>query len=361
MLPYRRPIRRRSPRPLGSTGRFRSAFTLVELLVVIAIIGILIALLLPAVQAAREAARRTTCLNNLRQLGLALHNYQTAMGVFPPSYCFSVPVGSGGDGGTWSAQARILPYLEQGAIYGAIDFSLGYDGQTLPSGELITTTRVGSLMCPNEIHDQVRLDGPSPTDYPLNYAVNVGEWFIYDPVENRGGAGAFYPNARLGPQHMPDGLSNTLAMAEVRSYTPAFRDSGAGTDTLPTLPSEICALGGQAKMGPTLMENTGHTEWYDGRSYHAGFTSLFTPNRSVACTVSGAVYDVDWVSMRERKSATQKTYAALTARSYHPGLVHCLLLDGSCRAMSDTVQQAVWRALSTRAGGETLGVDAVAP
>ena len=99
----------------------RRAFTLIELLVVIAMIAILIALLLPAVQQAREAARRTQCKNNLKQIGLALHNYLDTHSVFPPSYCVGATTG-----GTWSIHARILPFMDQASAFASADLSLGY-------------------------------------------------------------------------------------------------------------------------------------------------------------------------------------------------------------------------------------------
>lgn len=352
----------------------RRGFTLVELLVVIAIIGILIALLLPAVQAAREAARRSACMNNLRQLGLAMHNYQTTLRVFPPSYCLTFPIdpASGDTGGNWSAQARILAYLEQDNIYRSIDFSRAYDGQKLPDGREITTLKVPVLVCPDEINDFARKDGgPAITDYGLNYAVNEGTWFVYDSANNKGGDGVFHPNSTMKPAWITDGLSNTLGMAEVKMYTPYYRESSNATDNPPANVADVCTGGaaGAAKMDAVNIHNNGgHTEWYDGKAYQAGFTTVFTPNTKVLCVKSGVTFDVDWTTHREGKVATAaaqsnpalRICAAITSRSYHSGnLVNCMIMDGSARSITGDIDQAIWRALSTRAGAEVTG-DALA-
>lgn len=331
----------------------RPAFTLVELLVVIAIIGILIGLLLPAVQAARAAGRRSMCANNLKQLGLAIHNYELAIGAYPPSYCIARGV-QGDAAGNGSAQARILPYLEQRGVYDQINFLLPYDDWKLGDGKKIATLRLPVLLCPDEQNDTVHTDDGEPDTYPLNYGVNMGVWFVFDPATHRGGEGAFYPNSRLTPANFIDGLSNTLCMAEVKAYTPYFRNAAKATPGMPVAPSEICSLGGEAELGPDLQENPGHAEWPDGRGHQTGFTTMFTPNTSVNCAHGGTTYDVDWTNQQEGKSLTAPTHAAITARSYHTGLVNVLLMDGSVRSINDNVSLRTWRALSTREQGEVV-------
>src|SRR5687767_8606169 len=146
------PVRYRH-RPLISASR--QAFTLVELLVVIAIIGVLVALLLPAIQAAREAARRNQCLNNLKQIDLATHQYHDTHGELPPSFI----MGSAGKD-SWSIQARLLPYLEQGNIYRGINFKLTYkDATQTINGTQITALKVPVYRCPSEISEDLRIDG----------------------------------------------------------------------------------------------------------------------------------------------------------------------------------------------------------
>ena len=236
----------------------RNAFTLVELLVVIAIIGILVGLLLPAVQAAREAARRMSCQNNLKQIGLAVHNYESATKRLPAAW--SKPAVSG-DG--WSAQARILPYIEAISLASAVNFADGYGAATIRvDGEAIpgSSYRVPTYLCPSEINDTVRLDDAGPRHYPISYGYNAGVWFTYDANDNTVGQGMFTASKFLRFRDCLDGLANTLAFAEVKGWTPYYRDAGvAGNVPMPTVESDICDLGGSFKT------ETGHTEWVDGR------------------------------------------------------------------------------------------------
>ncbi len=319
-----------------STLRTRG-FTLIELLVVIAIIAILIALLLPAVQAAREAARRTQCKNNLKQLGLALHNYHDSYSVFPPGGTYKAatvqPAG-------WSVQARLLPYLEQANLTNLIDFSRGYSVQPT-----VTPIRVATLMCPSEINDKPYVDG-AITYWPLNYAANYGDWFIWNPANGQFGTGAFGPNAKTGMRDFTDGTSNTMAMAEVKAFQYYLRDIGSvGNLPIPSDPAAVSGLGGTLK-------NSGHAEWVDSRGNQSGFTTTFVPNTKVPHNDGGTIRDIDWINVREGNSATDSTFGVLTARSFHIGIVQGLLMDGSVRGFSDNIDRGLWRGLGTRGGGE---------
>lgn len=331
-------------------------FTLVELLVVIAIIGILIALLLPAVQAAREAARRSSCANNLRQIGVALHNYEAAVKVYPPSFCIVPGTTLTGNNGSWSIHGRLLPYLEQGQRYDLVKLDQAWDTQ-LASG--VPQLRLPVYLCPSEINDRVRVDAAGkPFVYPHTYGFNFGSWLIYDPLTYKTGDGPFFVNAKIRPAHITDGLSHTLATAEVKSFTPYFRNTPA--DPGPTPPDQTTALtgwasGAQFKLGKKPNDNTGHTEWCDGRVHHSGFTTVFTPNVKVFYQhTDGVKYDVDFNSRQEGQSLTQVSYAAVTARSFHAGGVNALLMDGSGRFVADAIDRRVWQALGTRAGQEPL-------
>jgi len=336
-------------------GRERQrGFTLVELLVVIAIIGILIALLLPAVQAAREAARRSSCMNNLKQIGLGLHNYLSSNRSFPPSFCIRRGTVLSGNNGSWSIHGRLLPYLEQASAYDQVQLHISWSDQ-LATG--VPQLRIPTYVCPSDPNDTVRTKDGAPYVYPQTYGFNFGTWFVYDPSTGRGGDGAFYVNSKTRPADMRDGLSNTLAAAEVKAFTSYFRNTSDPGPAVPSAPAQIAGLasGGQFKLGPTTNSNTGHTEWCDGRVHHSGITTVFTPNTFVEYVHSdGNTYDVDYNSLQEGKSATQRTYAAVTSRSYHPGVVSTCLMDGSCRSVSETIDLTIWRALGTRGNGEVI-------
>jgi len=329
-------------------------FSLVELLVVITIIGVLIALLLPAVQAAREAARRMQCQNNLKQIGLALHNYAGAVGVLPPSFCIQPGTTLTGNNGSWSIHGRLLPYLEQGNAYDQVRLDIAWDAQ-LATG--VPTMKMPMYLCPSEVNDQVRVKNGAPYTYPQNYGFNFGTWLVWDPATGQGGDGVFHVNSRLTMAAISDGTSNTLAAAEVHAFTSYFRNTADPGPLVPPSPASLAALasGASFKLGPATNDNTGHTEWADGRVHHSGVTTVFTPNTTVAYQhTDGREYDVDYNSQQEGRSATQRTYAAVTARSYHPGIVNVLLMDGSARPLGDGVEPPVWRSLGTRAGGEVI-------
>ena len=316
----------------------RRGFTLIELLVVIAIIAILMALLLPAVQQAREAARRTQCKNNLKQIGLALHNYHDTFTVFPPGGTYRVNVTQSAG---WSVQARLLPFLDQANLQNLIDFSQPYSTQPA-----VISTRLGVLLCPSETNDRAYPDG-SLTYWPCNYAANYGVWFLWNPTNNQLGTGAFGPNSSTGTRDFADGTSNSVAMSEVKAWQYYLRDVG-GTPTMPSSPSAVSSLGGTLK-------NSGHNEWVDSRANQTAFTTTFVPNSKCPHNDAGTIRDIDFVSSREGISATAETFAVMTSRSHHTGIVNSLLMDGAVRSISENIDINVWRALGTRAGGEVVG------
>ncbi len=331
----------------------RSAFTLVELLVVITIIGILVALLLPAVQAAREAARRMQCKNNLKQMGLAVLNYESTYGRIPASVVLDLSVTQTGNNGSWGVHGRILQYLEQGNLYENVDINLAWDYQAAIDGIGVPAYQCPSDPGTREIRDpgrgKVRL-------VPTSYGFNLGTWFVFDPSRGHGGDGAFFPNSHLSLAAFLDGTSHTLLAAEVKAWQPYMRNGGPPNTAIP---NDAAAAAAVAATG-VQFKSTGHTEWPDGRVHHSGFTATLTPNTVVPLTINGKLLDVDYNSWQEGKngSAGAPTYAIVTSRSYHASSVNAVLVDGSVQSIQETIALRVWRALATRRGSERIVDDA---
>ena len=325
-------------------------FTLVELLVVIAIIGVLIGLLLPAVQAVREASRRMSCSNHIRQLGLALHNYHDAFKRFPASTVVNLDVQSTGNNGAWGVHGRILNFLEQVPLAEKVDLSQPWDNQPAIDGVPIEV-----FGCPSDPGSgEMRVTGNGrPNLFPTNYGFNFGTWFVFDPQTRQGGDGMFYPNSFLKFRDVLDGTSSTLLASEVVAWTRYTRNGGPASTDIPEDPETVSTLA----LSGTQYKITGHTEWPDGRVHHTGFTTTLTPNTYVPfIDPSGNEVDLDYNSWQEGRngSAGLPTYAAITSRSRHPGLVQSLMVDGSVQSVTESVDRTVWRAWGTRRGREVV-------
>jgi prepilin-type N-terminal cleavage/methylation domain-containing protein len=340
----------------------RRAFTLIELLVVIAIIGVLIALLLPAVQQAREAARRIKCTNMLKQIGLALHNYENTIGALPPCYleCFTpAALAANPDSpksfykSEWSVTARIAPYLEMGATFNCINFDYTYDdARNLTVSQIV----VGVLNCPSDPGPLSTPDGKGGNEGTISYGCVEGDWFVWYAVgpQNRS---AFSPNYSRAYSQFTDGLSNTMVYSETMVMHAQLRSCSSNGGMTPYSfpdPAQSPALIKSMAPPACSVKVNGHQKWANGKVFSNGVTTALTPNTKVLIPGDPTPYDL--VTHDENQGGP--TMAALTADSFHPGGVTVLCGDGSVKFIKDSINGMAWRALGTIAGGEVISADA---
>ncbi len=376
----------------------RSGFTLIELLVVIAIIGVLIALLLPAVQSAREAARRAQCTNNLKQIGLALHNYHSTHNAFPPGRMTPDRLLSGVQGtnytnynpfntlsnpdsswtGFFSVHCHILNYMEQVNAYAALNFELPNKSAIMSGGGLVGSSHnftafalaQSTFLCPSDSNSSST--GIAENNYRYNFGGSTpyagaqaaaAQTTIINPYL---GNGAFTIARAHNISAFRDGMSNTVVFAE--------RTKGSARDLSvePPAPSDVVTWQNRSQtftveqlfndcnqpaarrvdrfsfnsMGRFLdgsdFANGWPFAWYSATMYN----HVAPPNwKGVDCGNWSAIAD------------TPGEHAIISARSEHPGGVNVLLGDGAVKFVKDTVNADTWRALGTKSGGEAVSAD----
>lgn len=382
-----------SPKP-----RTRRAFTLIELLVVIAIIGVLIALLLPAVQSAREAARRAQCTNNLKQIGLGLANYESSFGAFPPGRMSPDRIGTNGlpvttqytsysnaaAAGNWtgniSVHCHILNYMEQSAAYAAMNFSVASPTQLTTGGGTVVTSpnytayaiAFNVFICPSD-GNTGRIVGEN------NYRYNFGGSTTHAGAPNWSnnadrsapGNGAFTYGPALKVSDFKDGLSNTVMFSE--------RTKGSGQDlrTVPPTKSDVITSPQRQTSTVTLADQERHFQVCgsyrpvpDTNGFHFNAAGRFLdgsdfvngwPHANYSGTMYNHVAPPNWkgqdCGMASAITDVPGEHAIIAPRSEHPGGVNALFGDGSVRYLKDTINLETWRALGTRRNGEVISAD----
>ena len=328
------------PSPCARASRLRG-FTLIELLVVMAIISILMALLLPAVQQAREAARRTRCRNNMRQLTLALLNYESTHQVLPP--------GSLGFPMVWSPQSKLLPYAEQANLEEMLNYDVpplnafnfgAYDANEVNQNEEASQRGVDWLVCPSD-RDRV----PGSLYGGISYAACAGSG-VNGPTSSDDGSisnadGLIFALSKIGFRDVRDGSSHTIVFSEqlLGDGENTIPDDGeyryrvielpVGTQTTPA----SCDVGS----APAWSGQRG-AKWINGHLADAMYNHWYTPNHPLPDCHNGF-----------------HNFAMTSARSAHTGGVFVALLDGSVHFMGEGVTTDIWRALATRDGNEIVG------
>jgi prepilin-type N-terminal cleavage/methylation domain-containing protein/prepilin-type processing-associated H-X9-DG protein len=343
----------------------KRGFTLIELLVVIAIIAVLIALLLPAVQAAREAARRIQCVNNLKQLGLAIHNYESTNGVLPPQQALQFnAAGAVMWKSQWGVTSRMTPYLELGPIFNSINYALK---TTAAESSTVASLSLKVLICPSEVRSEpfssTSTAGVTTTFGISDFGWCEGDWYVFGgpgAVRNRS---AFGPNSSRSFASFTDGLSNSILGTEVKAYTQVYHDCGnvpppavANPAINPDPQTVLATIAASPSSACRIVAGTpggGHTHWVNGNTFYDGMTTALPPNTIAPAGPSRL--DTDLVTEDEDDGGP--TYSAVTARSYHPGGVNALFGDGGVRYVKNSIDWRTWRALGSIGSGEVVSAD----
>jgi len=375
-----------------------SGFTLIELLVVIAIIAVLIALLLPAVQSAREAARRIQCVNNLKQIGLAMHNYHTSMGVFPMGSSIAPQNNSPGLAqsiwSAWSAQSLMLGYMEQGPLYNACNFSWAvldasnFSGNANVAGasdsnQTVLFTNLSMFMCPSDPNVGQKQNNNS---YAASYGATTtglynwtfGPYANYTMGESAAeSSGLFTIGKSYGLQSITDGSSNTVAYAEALvgdsngsefagnttnpsryrgNYITGTVTTAAGAEKMLNIfanPALIfsslsqCVAAFQTSL--TAIQDDRGFRWSIGCTGWSMFNTVQVPNDSQ--------YPIGGCRDGGTPGQFPNDGFSYGASSAHPGGANVLFGDGSVKFIKSSISYPTWWGLGTRNGGEVISAD----
>ena len=346
----------------------RAGFTLIELLVVIAIIAVLIALLLPAVQSAREDSRRAQCTNNLKQIGIACHNYITSFQLLPfgkgPTYNQIIP-------GTaayarWSTHSQLLMYIEQGTLFSSINFNLapetpGMAGDVafMPpyqnnnrENSTASLAQVATFLCPSDGSPPIA-NWPGANNYlgnMYNWACDIGDSNPSTVAPNEVPRGIFYYLSSVKIASITDGTSNTAFFSEkIRGN--GTRDPDARSDSMVTAaPTSLDATYQTCKtmipMTATRLTHAQGASWVMGEMCCTQYNHVTTPNQGTCAGLGFANNSMANMPM------------VVPPSSRHPGGVNTLFGDGSVKFIKDSISLLTWRGLGSRNGGEVISADA---